>query len=454
MKNLFKTLILVMIFTFTINSSFAFSVGKLEKMLKKSNIEESTILAISIKNVDTNEIVYEKNAKKLLHPASTLKLFTTYASMDVLGYDSFFKTQIYKDIENNLYIKLGADPLLSSTQLKQLVYQLKESGETSFNNLYFDDSIIDKKEFSDGWMWDDDINPHTPKVSSYNLDGNIVKIDMEANQNGLASTTLKSTYPMSVISYIQTGSKQDYIDIGRYNWSNPEVVEIFANVKEPKSLNIPISSMRRYFIHNLEKALEDNNIKIQGTLYSSKLLPEGSTLLAEVLNPVAKVVPLSLQNSNNLASETLYKLAASKKYNATGTTTLGAKMFTEFCEKNNIDTKSFAIRDGSGVSRKNLFSVDWMTTALNKLAKRKDFEQFKTNMAQTGDGTLSNRLFDLRGDAWLKTGSLSGVSGLVGYVKSQDGNTYSVAILVQNFLDEQSKIKTFEDEIMKIIYNK
>ena len=454
MKNLFKTLILVMIFVFTVNSSFAFSTGKLEKMLKKSNIEETSTLAISIKNVDTNEVVYEKNQKKLLHPASTLKIFTTYASMDVLGYDTFFKTQFYKDSENNLYIKLGADPLLSSTQLKQAVYNLKEAGETSFNNLYFDDSVIDKKEFSVGWMWDDDINPHTPKVSAYNLDGNVVKVDMDANQNGLASTTLKSTYPMSVISYVQTGAKKDYIEVSRYNWSNPEVVEIFANVKEPKSLSIPISSMRRYFIHNLEKAIEDNGIKIKGTSYSSKLMPKSATLLTEIANPIAKVVPLSLQNSNNLISETIYKLAASQKYKATGTTLLAEKMFEEFCDKNNLDVKSIVVQDGSGVSRKNLMSVDWMTTALNKLAKRKDFAQFKDNMAQAGDGTLSNRLHDLRGEAWLKTGSLSNVSGITGYVKSQDGNTYSVAILVQNFLEEQEKIKEFEDEIITIIYNK
>ena len=76
MNNLFKTLILVMVFMFTINSSFAFSVGKLEKFLKKSNlnIEETSTFAISIKDVDSNEVVYEKNQKKLLHPASTLKL--------------------------------------------------------------------------------------------------------------------------------------------------------------------------------------------------------------------------------------------------------------------------------------------------------------------------------------------------------------------------------------------
>ena len=75
-------------------------------------------------------------------------------------------------------------------------------------------------------------------------------------------------------------------------------------------------------------------------------------------------------------------------------------------------------------------------------------------MAQPGDGTLSNRLFDLRGDAFLKTGSLSNVSAISGFVKSQDGNDYAVAIIVQNFMEEQTKVKKFEDDIIKLIYSK
>ena len=119
-----------------------------------------------------------------------------------------------------------------------------------------------------------------------------------------------------------------------------------------------------------------------------------------------------------------------------------------------MDVDSIVLVDGSGVSRNNLISVDWMTKALNKLYKQSDFEKFRDNMAQSGDGTLSNRLFEMRGDAWLKTGSLSNVSGIIGYVKSQDGSMYSVAILLQNFIDEQEKIKKFEDEIIRIIYNR
>lgn len=454
MNNLFKILTLIMVFMFTVNSSFAFSLGKLDKHIKKSELNENAIVAISVKNLKDGSIVYEQNAKTLLHPASTLKIFTAYSSMNILGSDYSFKTQLLKDDENNLYIKLGADPLLTSSQLKQAFHKLKQDGNTKFNNIYFDDSILDKKEFATGWMWDDDINPYTPKVSSYNLDGNILKVDMLKMDNGNILTELKSNYPMSVISNIDINNKKDYIEINRYNWTNPEVVEIYASVVEPKTLSFPISSMRRYFIHNIDNAIDTNSIKISGSLYSSKLAPEDAQVLAEITNPIAPVLPLILQNSNNLMSETIFKLAGSKKYNATGTSSHAVNAFNEFYKKNGISTDKILVKDGSGVSRNNLVSVGWITDSLVKLNKEKDFESFKEKMAQPGDGTLSNRLFDLRGDAWFKTGSLSNVSAISGFVKSQDGNDYVVAIIIQNFMEEQPKVKKFEDDIIKLIYSK
>ncbi len=454
MKNLFKSLIVMVLFMFSINSSFAFSVGKLEKYLKKSNLDETATVAISIKNADNNNIIYEQNQNKLLHPASTLKLFTTYASLDTLGYDYFFKTQFYKDNENNLYIKLGADPLLTTAQLKQAFAELKKQGCTNFKNLYFDDSIIDKKEFSQGWMWDDDTSPYTPKVSSYNLDGNVLRVNLIKNSGDFLSAEVKSTYPISVISNVKSGAKYDYLEVNRYNWSNPNVVELYGNITSPRKVNIPISSMRRYYIYNLQKILEDNRINIINTKYVSKLVPENALLLTEISNPITDVIQPILHNSNNLMSESVYKIAAGKKYSATGSDELAAVMFKDFYNKNGIETDKIVIKDGCGVSRNNLFSADWMSSALNKLYKMEDFEQFKDNMAQSGDGTLNNRLYDLRGEVWLKTGSLANISTIAGYVKSQDGHTYSVVILTQNFLEEQPKIKEFENDIINIIYKR
>ncbi len=454
MKNLLKIFISIILTVIFTGGSFAIETGKIDNLIKKSPLNETATISISIKNTGNNNTVYEKNSKKLLHPASTIKLFTTYMALDTLGCDYTFKTQFYNDSENNLYIKLGADPLLTSAQLKQAFQEIKESGNTSFKNLYFDDSIIDKKEFSTGWMWDDDVNPYTPKVSSYNLDENVFKVTMTKNKNNTIFASAKTSYPVSVISSIMTGAKKDYLEINRYNWNSPEIVEIYGVVTAPKTITIPISSMRRYFIHNIEKALEDNKITVSGSLYASKLVPDNASLITEISNPITRTIPAILQNSNNLMSETIFKLAAGKKYNATGTDELGEFLFKEFYKNKGLDTDSIIIKDGCGISRKNLFYTDWLSEALDKLYKMDDFERFKENMAQSGDGTLSKRLHDLRGDVWLKTGSLSNISAIAGYVNSQDGNTYSVAILIQNFKENHTEIKAFEDEIIKLIYSR
>ncbi len=454
MKKTLSFLLLVSIFLLMPVYCSAFSISKVDKLIQESHLDDNSIVAVSIKKVSDNTPVYEHNSKKLQHPASVLKLFTSYFALNTLGYDYFFKTGFYTDKENNLYIRLGADPLLTTNQIKDAFIKIKEEKGASFNNLYFDDSIIDKREFGPGWMWDDDINPYTPKISAYNLDGNIIKVNMSVNPDGSIKTSTDTTYPMSVFSDIKLNSKINYLEIERYNWNNPELVEITGTVAFPRTISVPVSSMRRYFIHNVEKILEDNRISIKSTLYASKLIPDGAELIYEIKNPITSTIAGILQASNNLMAGSIFKLAGGSAYNATGTADLAVAAMRDFYKKNKIETESIIIRDGCGISRKNLITADWITDALNKMYEEKDFEKFKEYMAQAGDGTLSDRLFDLRGEAWLKTGSLSNVSAIAGYIQSQDGNMYSVAIITQNFKESQKEIKKFEDKIITLIYNR
>ncbi len=453
MKKIINFIIFTLIFMVSANQSFAISTSKIDKLIYKSSMNETSTIAISIKNAKTGSLVYEQNSKKLLHPASTLKVFTAYVADSILGKDYKFKTQFYKDNENNLYIKLGADPLLTTKQLQQAFYDLKSKGNVSFNNLYFDDSIIDKKEFATGWMWDDEISPYTPKVSSYNLDGNLLTVKLFKNDNSSVAIDVKSTYPTSVISSVKTGVK-DNLEIQRYGWNSPEVVEIIGTVENSASVQIPISSMRRYFIYNLNKIIEDTNIKVKNVLYSSNLVPENAELLGEIVNPIDEVIQEVLQNSNNLMAQTIFKLAGGKKVLGTGTDENAVNTFNDFYNGIGLDTKSIIVKDGCGVSRNNLINVDWMTESLNKIYLRDKDSEFISQMAQSGDGTLSNRLYNLRGNVWLKTGSLSNISGITGYIKSLDGNVYSFALLIQNFKEPQADVKAFEDEIIKLIYRR
>lgn len=454
MKNIFKILTLFLVLMFSVNSSFAISIGKIDKVIKKSRLSKTSTVAVSIRNVETGEVVYENNQTKLLHPASTLKIFSTYEALNVLGTDYFFKTQFYKDSENNLYIKLGADPLLTRAQLKQAFVDLKNAGHTSFNNLYFDDSIIDKKELPVGWMWDDETKEETPKVSAYNLDGNVFQINVSKSPDGVVSTDLKSKYPMTVVSNIKFSEEGKSLDIGRYNWNNPELVEIYGEVDKLSAITVPISSMRRYYIFNVDKNIEDMKIDIKNTRYASVLVPKDAQLLTEISNPIEPIIAPILVNSNNLMSESIFKLAGGKIFSSTGTSDLASVAFYNFYNKNGMKTNNIVVKDGSGVSRNNLVSADWMSSTLAKLYKKEDFRKIKENMAQPGDGTLSDRLFDLRGSAILKTGSLSNVSNIAGFIDSKDGKTYAFSLMIQNHNEEKDFIKKFEDEIINLIYSK
>ena len=451
MKKTIKILVLFIGLLFIANSSMAMQTGKIDKLVNQSKVNQTSTIAISIRNGSTGKIVYEKDAEKLLHPASTLKIPSTYFSVNTLGYDYFFKTKFYTD-NKNLYIKLGADPSLSSAQLKEAFKKLKEQNLNAFDNLYIDDSIIDKKEFSQGWMWDDDVNPYTPKVSAYNLDDNVIKINFSVAKDGTIKTTSASKYPMSVFTYIQKSAKSEYFDINRYNWNNPELIEIYGNTKSSGFIKLPISSMRRYFIYNLNKIIDDERIKIKSTSYASKIVPSSAKEVYEIVNPMEPIIKDILQESNNLKAETLYKLAGGTSYQSTGSDLAAFNAMMSFYK--NVDFSTVLIKDGCGVSRNNLISANWMTEILNKIYKDKNFEKFKEYMAQPGDGTLSKRLYDLRGDAWLKTGSLANISAISGFINSQDGNTYIVTIFTQNFIEDQQDIKNFEDEIIKLIYSR
>lgn len=451
MKNIIRIFTLLLVMSAFANSCLAIQTGKIDKLINHSKLNETSTVAVSIRNVSTGNTVYEKNANKLLHPASTLKIPTAYFAINTLGYDYFFKTQFYTD-KNNLYIKLGADPSLTTADLKTAFRALKEQHLNSFDNLYIDDSIIDKKEFSQGWMWDDDVNPYTPKVSAYNLDDNVIKVNVTIAKDGTIKTSSASKYPMSVFSYIQKSVKSEYYDIGRYNWNNPELVEIYGNTSNPQPIYVPISSMRRYFIYNVEKILEDERISVKGTSFASKLVPNTAKEVYTISKPIEPLIRDVLQKSSNLVAETIYKLAGGNVYQSTGNDEAAKAAMTGFYK--DIDFKSVIIKDGCGVSRNNLVSADWMTDVLREIYKDKNFDKFKEYMAQPGDGTLSERLYDLRGEAWLKTGSLSNVSGISGFVNSKDGNTYAVAIYTQNFLDNPKDVKKFEDEIITLIFNR
>ena len=131
------------------------------------------------------------------------------------------------------------------------------------------------------------------------------------------------------------------------------------------------------------------------------------------------------------------------------------KLFYDFWDGRKVPTYNIKIADASGVSRNNLLTTDFMSNALVNLYNNEGFDKMKEYLAQPGDeGTFANRMLDKRGSVYLKTGTLANISGLTGYVVSNNGKTYAVAILIQNFTYPTKEIKDFENSLIENIINK
>ncbi len=455
MKNFVKFLITCFVFSLFVIPAQAKVVKTKESVfanaVKASSLDKMATIAVSVKDAKTGSVVYEYNQNKLLHPASTLKMFSTPAAIDILGKDYLFKTQLYLDKSNNLYVKLGADPLLTSTDLKYLIRNLKNQNIKVINNVYIDDSIIDNVEWGTGWMWDDETNPYMTKFSAYNLDDNTFKITVSKDENGQPAVQVGNTYPIGIINKVVPSTASN-ISVNRYNWNSPDIIELKGSVNSPVTLSVPVNNMRRYFVYKLTEFLNSDMIRYGSENFTSCIVPKDAKMIGEVAHSINDVTPLVLKNSNNKAAETLCKVASAKVNNATGTNELSVKLVKDFYTTRAVIVDNVVFADASGASRNNLLTADWMSSALNKLYSLDTFEYLQSNMAQPGEGTLANRLFDLRGNVWLKTGTLSNLSSITGYVKSKNNKMYSVAIMIQNFDKSQKEAKQLEDNIINLIY--
>lgn len=424
--------------------------GAIDKTISASGINKDSV-SVSVKDVTTGKTVYKLNDKKSSMPASTLKLVTLSASLDTLGKDYKYSTKLYKNTNNELFLVLSADPFLSSSDLKYLIKTAKDKNIISPKNIYIDDYIFDNKEWGEGWQWDDDLNPLMPKFSSYNLDKNLLDIIISpTTKDAPANIYVTKFYPVTFMNLITTGSKND-IKISRNNHISPDIINAEGTIKEQTKKQIPINHPKRYFILRLEEAIRDQKMDYYGNFTQKKLPKSNVYLVAQVDRPIEDVIEPVLTNSSNFVAETVFKTAGAKFTNNTGSLEHSLQMLRAYFDKLKLDYSDLKIVDGSGVSKNNIVTSDFMSEFL---VKRADDTDFIKSLPTSGEGTLSNRMLYFKDNLHAKTGTLSDVSCIAGYITSRSGKTYAFDIMINDPKTKITDKKSLEEYILRDIYTK
>ena len=409
---------------------------------------EPAIIAISVKDVNSGKVIYQKNEKKLLHPASTLKMITAPAALDFLGKDYKFKTSIYKS-EDNIYLKLGADPLFGHNDLVNLLSQYILKNNTPINNLIIDDSLIDKVSFGTGWQWDDNTSVYFPQISPYTINQNIFTLKVVCNGNNVDIEYPKE-YKEKIINNLKCAEKTS-ISIERNIFSDKKEIILNGWIKTSKNISLPALNPESLFKNSLKYALLEKEIAFNSQFSYGKV-PNTAILEASVEHSIEEVLKKILSDSNNFAAEILLKHAGAAKIGTTGTTKSGISVVKDFYQKYGVDTTGIIIADGSGASMNDYVSADFMTNALIAIKKNKNFNIIKNAMTTPIEGTFSGRNSELNGRIFVKTGTLANTSTLVGYLHTNSGKNIVFAIMSDN-LPANVNPKGFENEIVKALAN-
>lgn len=145
----------------------------LDKLLKSKMFETSHV-GLMVWDLEADSCIYKYNERKLMRPASTMKLLTAITALDKLGGSYQFKTQLKYTgtIENgvltgDVYCVGGMDPRFNNDDMAAFANSLKEMGiDTIKGGIYADRSMKDADLLGEGWCWDDDNPVLSPLVFS------------------------------------------------------------------------------------------------------------------------------------------------------------------------------------------------------------------------------------------------------------------------------------------------
>ena len=127
---------------------------------------ETTQVGLMVYDLTADSVYYQRNARQLLRPASTMKLVTAITALDKLGGNYQFRTQLYHTgtidngrLNGDIYCVGGMDPMVDRDDVRALAQQLHQLGvDTIRGRIVTDSSIKENLDYGEGWCWDDD-NP-------------------------------------------------------------------------------------------------------------------------------------------------------------------------------------------------------------------------------------------------------------------------------------------------------
>lgn len=450
---------------------------ELVALLSHSQLKGARV-GISVVSLPEKEPVFNYNDEELFVVASNMKLFTTAASLVYLGPDFQFETTLYTQgnlcpggkLEGNIIIKGGGDPNISgrfydgrsTAILEEWARALKGAGVTEISgDVVADDTRFDRQYVHPNWPKDQLSRWYCAPVSGLSLNDNCVELTVLSQGNGKAKVLLEpDTGYVKVFNSCRVGNskKGSKLVVRKKPGSNDILIKGEVSPKRlPLKYFIAMDNPPHFLASVFKEVLEQKDITVRG---SARLIDERDENSPWPLVEVSRTTSSMMQSvtvantrSQNFYAEQILKtLGAELK--GEGSFRAGLEVIEELLGELGYTPKDYQIADGSGLSRDNRFSPKMITDLLSFMYLHNFSEAFLTSLPLSGtNGSLQQRLTKepYKGRVRAKTGYLSRVSALSGYVDSLGGKPLAFSIIMNDFKASPREIKGLQDSMCQVL---
>ncbi|AVH71745.1 D-alanyl-D-alanine carboxypeptidase [Nostoc sp. 'Lobaria pulmonaria (5183) cyanobiont'] len=414
---------------------------------------------ILIQPLSTGSTLYSRDAQKYFTPASNLKLLTTAAALQELDANFRIRTSIYQNGNGVLRVVGRGDPSLSDTQLQTLAQQLKQKGITQIQRLIADDSYIQGDIVNPTWQWEDVQSSDGAPVSSFILNQNIFSFKLVPQAVGKSLQVVwidpGEAKQWRIINQSVTVAQNQPSSVNVTRELSGTVLRIqgqLATNSEPSLIDLPVVDPNYYFLRHFRTALATEKISLGQTLVVNGGVNQEEIAFVES-PPLAELLMETLQNSNNLYAEALLRALAVKKIRLKNQTSadVGLEVVKASLTKLGVDPANYILVDGSGLSRRNLVTPEAFVQILRGMAKTPAAYIYRTSLPVAGkSGTLEGRFQNTsaEGIVQAKTGTLTGVVSLSGYLNAPKYEPLVFSIIVNQSDQSATVIRQAIDEIV------
>jgi len=411
---------------------------------------------VLIKSLASDETLYELNARKLMLPASNMKIVTLAAAAEKLGWDYTYETTLRAAgairngvLDGDLVVVGSGDPSLmiddgsANRTFADWAARLKSAGiHTIAGTVAPAEGPMDDVGLGTGWMWDDLVEDYAAPIGPLQVNEEAVRVTVVPGPAVGTSAGVTVTPPSSALTIdndVTTGGVEPSIQLRRLPGSAR--LELRGSIPlghAPIASGVSVDNASDFYVEALRSALIAHGIDVQGSRVRAPR--EGGRTIVEYRSaPLSTLAVRLMKISQNQYAETLFRTIG------------GRDAVLRLLRPWGVAPSDLIQRDGSGLSRYDLVTPEALVAILVHVDRDARLKgPFEASLPVAGALGLTNRMKGTaaEGNARAKTGSMTGVRALSGYVTSADGEPLVFSIVANNFDVEPAVINRTTDAIV------